>query len=56
MDKKKKKQRFVRILIGYSVTGSTTIEAPTKTISVENTTLEEVYKKIIEAINGRNKK
>lgn len=45
-----RKQSFVRVIIGMAETGYSGVKAPTKTINVEDASVEEVYEAIYEAI------
>ena len=47
-----KKKEFVRIRIGSCITGYTGLKKPIKTINVQNTSVQEVYDKILEAIKN----
>ena len=50
------KKEFVKIIIGNSETGFSGLQAPTKSISLEDTDVEEVYEKIMEMItNDKNR-
>jgi len=50
--KKKVRVSLVRILIGTSETGSSKIEAPTKTISVTGISVIDAHKKILEMLQN----
>lgn len=45
--KKPERREFIRILIGKIVTGDKGFTKPTKTICLQNTSVEEVYDKIL---------
>jgi len=47
------KREFVRIIIGIGVTGKTGIKSPTRSISVEDTNIEEVYEIIEKVIKDK---
>ena len=47
------KKKFVRIIIGHAKTGESGVKKPIKTISLENTTVPQVFELIIEAINQK---
>jgi hypothetical protein len=49
----KGKKKFVRIIIGYTKTGESGVKKPIKTISLENTTVPQVFELIKEAINQK---
>lgn len=44
---------MVRIIIGNSQTGSKNISAPTKTITLLETSVEETYKKLIKFLESQ---
>jgi len=47
INKRKKGDKMVKIIIGSSEVGQTKIKAPTKSISLLETDVEEVYNKLI---------
>jgi len=51
---KKIKENIIKIIIGTSETGMKGIKAPTKTISVLDTSVNEIHKKIKEMIENAN--
>jgi len=55
MDKRKKKITFVRVIVGKAETGDIGVKKPTKSISIKNTSVEEVYDKILEMIKNATK-
>lgn len=46
------KIKFVRIIIGQSETGKSGIQAPTKSIRVSGSSVQEVHKKIVEMLKN----
>jgi len=52
---KKKREKLVKIIIGTSETGMKGIIRPTKTITLVETNVEEVHKKILEMIENESK-
>lgn len=52
---KKKREKLVKIIIGTSKTGMKGIIRPTKTITLVETNVEEVHKKILEMIEDESK-
>jgi len=51
--RKPNKEKMVRIIIGNSQTGSKNISAPTKTITLLETSVEETYKKLIKFLESQ---
>lgn len=56
LNKKGVKKNMVRIIIGNTQTGSKNIKAPTRTISLLETNVEEVYNKLIKLFENENRK
>jgi len=52
---RQERKSFVRILIGSAETRKSGIYAPTKTISLDNTSVQEVYEMIFDEIEKREK-
>ena len=50
------KKDFVRIIIGSASSGKSGIKAPTKTMSVEGISVEQMWEKIYDMIEKENKK
>jgi len=48
----RQKKKMIRILIGNTQTGATSITKPIKTISLTETTVKEVYQKIMETLQN----
>ena len=55
MTKKLKKQKFVRVILGTSETGSSGIKAPTISFRIKDATVKEVYDKIVELLENESK-
>ena len=53
LDNIRKEREMVRIIIGNAKTGSIGIKAPTKSITLIETNVEEIYEIIFDAIDKR---
>jgi len=53
---KKERKEFVRILIGKAETGSKGIQAPIKTINIDDAVTEEVYETLLDFLRNQSKK
>ncbi len=52
LEESKKEIKFVRIIIGNAKTGSIGVKAPTKSISVVGSSVEEMFNKILKIIKN----
>jgi len=56
LDNIRKNIEMVRIIIGNAKTGSIGVKAPTKTLTLVDTNVEEIYEIIFDAIDEKRKK
>ena len=56
LDSIRKNREMVRIIIGNAQTGSIGVKAPTKSLTLIDTSVEEIYEIIFDAIDKRRNK
>lgn len=56
LDNIRKNIEMVRIIIGNAKTGSIGVKAPTKSLTLVDTNVEEIYEIIFDAIDEKRKK
>lgn len=56
LDSLKKEREMVRIIIGNAKTGATGVKAPMKSLTLVETSVEEIYEIIFDALDNRRKK